>query len=252
MTDIENDWRKNRFLRFLEKYNLKLRELREAVESGRVTIGKKRIGRPQVGTADPENGQITPSPIWDRNIERVIEIRDAVKGGRPSKVELKPIDLENLKIRLFCEEFAQDPVVVAYLRKPTLDNRFQLLIHISALQKDMSPSDLMDLYGLTDEFLFNKLKSLIDTKDKNVSARYLTLAFKLKYPEEKKVTKAVQNNYYFASKKEAMEKVKEQINAIGRTFGRSVGNFTDNGNDAGGDDAGGAGEALVGDRARAS
>jgi len=244
MNEIEKDWRRNRFLRFLEKYNLKIRELREAVEKGRVTIGKKRIGKPQVGTADPENGQITPSPIWDRNIERVIEIRDVVKGGRPSKVELKPIDLENLKIRLFCEEFAQDPVVVAYLQKPTLDNRFQLLIHISALQKEMTPSDLMDLYGLTDEFLFNKLKSLIDTKDKNVSARYLTLAFKLKYPEEKKVTKAVQNNYYFASKEEAMKKVKEQINAIGRLIS--------NGNNAGGNDAGGAGEAVVGDRARAS
>ena len=236
--------RKNKVLRFLKKYHLELDALQKAISQGNVRIGKKEIGRPQVGTGDPRNGQITPSPIWDRNIERVLEIRDVKKGGRPRNVELKPVDIENLKIRLFCEEFPQDPVVVAYTQKPTLDNRFQLLIHISALEKDVQPSDLMDLYGLTDEFLFNKLKSLIDTKDKNVSARYLALAFKLKYPEEKKVTKAVQNNYYFSSKKEAMEKVKEQINAIER--------FISNRNNAGGDDSGGVGTALVGDRARAS
>ena len=56
----------------------------------------------------------------------------------------------------------------------------------------------------------DSLKKMVTISDKGISARFLALAFKLKFPDP--VIKATQHNYYnFGSKREAVRAVKKQM-----------------------------------------
>ncbi len=157
------------------------------------------------------------SLMYDKNSERHLVPTNKQLTGRPLKnpPDFEVIDLENLRMRIFGAEFPGDAVVLAYGKNPTLENRFTLLIHVAALEKNVTPSDLMDLHGISSAFLMDSLKKMIDVNDKKVSASFLALAFRLKFPDPVKV-KAIQHNVYnFGSKREAVKAVKKQLEVMG-------------------------------------
>ena len=71
-----------------------------------------------------------------KNIKGKLIPMDKKLTGRPLKniPELKPIDLENLKMRVFSAEFPTDGTVITYQKSTTLENRYTLLVHITALE----------------------------------------------------------------------------------------------------------------------
>lgn len=139
--------------------------------------------------------------------------------GRPLKniSELLPEDIENIEIRVFSAEFPTDDAVIIYQKNTTPENRLTLLIHIATLEKNVTPSDLMDLLGVTNIFLIKRLKEMINTNDKQLAQRFLAMAFGLKFPNpEIRVRKATQQNFYnFGSKREALKAVKKQLKEMG-------------------------------------
>jgi len=206
-----------RLLQYIQKFKMELETTRRRLKEGRIRIdkGKRRIGS-EVGTG---GGAITTSPfssVRDENSERRLVIkstRNAPRGNEPR--DLEPVDLENLKIRVFGEVFPDDPVVHAYRLGTTLENRFNLLIHVAALEAGVTASDYMDLHGLTMDYLCGKLKEMIETDNKQRGAQFLAMAFELKSPKKVTVRKAEQNIYNFGSKGEAVERVEQKIREIG-------------------------------------
>jgi len=162
---------------------------------------------------------------------------------------LEPVDLENLRIRVFTEVFPDDPMVHVYQVGTTLENRFNLLIHIAAMEAGVTVSDYMDLHGITMDYLCGELKKAIEGGDKQTSARFLGLAFNLKVPPKVTVKKAEQNIFNFGSKAEGVRRVEEQIREIGAEAKQVVEELLEGlGGGDGADEE--AGEAPEGDAGR--
>lgn len=200
---------------------MELETTRMKLRAGRIRIEKpggyrERGKAVEVGTG---GGAIPTSPfsqVRDENAgRRLIPKQNAGRSGEDETRDLEPVDLENLKIRVFGEVFPDDPVVHAYRVSTTLENRFNLLIHVAALENGVTASDYMDLHGLTMDYLCGKLREMIETKDKQVSARFLAMAFNMKAPQKITVRKAEQNIFNFGSKGEAAQRVEEKIQEIG-------------------------------------
>lgn len=196
---------------------MELETTRNRLKEGRIRIkkGKRQIG-PEVGMG---GGALPTSPfslVRDENFERRLVVkstRNPPRGNEPR--DLEPVDLENLKIQVFGEVFPDDPMVHAYRLGTTLENRFNLLIHVAALEAGVTASDYMDLHGLTMDYLCGKLKEMIETDNKQRGAQFLAMAFNLKAPQKVTVRKAEQNIFNFGSKGEAVERVEQKIREIG-------------------------------------
>ena len=216
----ERDLQSIRLLQYIQRFKMEMENTRSRLKAGRIRIEKpvyrERGKRPEVGTG---GGAITTSPfssVRDENAERrLIPKQNAGRTGIDDSRDLEPVDLENLKIRVFSEVFPDDPAVHAYRKGTTLENRFNLLIHVAALENGVTASDYMDLHGLTMDYLCGRLKEMIETKDKQVSARFLAMAFNMKAPQKVTVRKAEQNIYNFGSKGEAVDRVGDKIRELG-------------------------------------
>jgi len=213
----ERDLTAIRLLQYVQRFKMELETTRNRLKEGRIRIkkGKRQIG-PEVGTG---GGALPTSPfslVRDENFERRLVVkstRNPPRGNEPR--DLEPVDLENLKIQVFGEVFPDDPMVHAYRLGTTLENRFNLLIHVAALEAGVTASDYMDLHGLTMDYLCGKLKEMIETDNKQRGAQFLAMAFNLKAPQKVTVRKAEQNIFNFGSKGEAVERVEQKIREIG-------------------------------------
>ena len=217
----ERDLQAIRLLQYIQRFKMELETTRSKLRAGRIRIEKpsgyrERGRRAEVGTGGADSSTSPFSSVRDENAERrLITKQNAGRSGEDETRDLEVVDLENLKIRVFSEIFPDDPVVHAYRASTTLENRFNLLIHVAALEAGVTASDYMDLHGLTMDYLCGKLREMIETKDKQVSARFLAMAFNMKAPQKVTVRKAEQNIYNFGSKGEAVERVEEKIREIG-------------------------------------
>jgi len=236
-----------RMVRYLKRLSMEVETIQKQLKSGEIKIRKGKGAKvdPEGGHGGDGNHTSPLSLMCDKNAERLLIPTGKKLTGRPLvKIpDFEPVDLENLKMRIFSAEFPNDVSVIDYEKSPTLENRFTLLIHIAALENNVTPGDLMDLHGITSDFLMGILKKMVDpdeTKDKQMSARFLAMAFKLKFPEQSvKVGKAQQNNYFnFGSKHEAVKAVKNQLEGI-------IGDIEEN---AGEDEQRGSGAVMVGER----
>jgi len=216
-----------RMVRYLKRLSMEIETIKKQLKSGEIKIrkGKWTEAETEMGHGGDADTTSPLSTMCDKNTERVLTPTGKKLTGRPlvNVPEFETVDLENLKMRIFSAEFPNDAAVVMYERKPTLENRFTLLIHIAALEKNVTPSDLMDLHGITSDFLIDRLKGMIETKDKQVSARFLALAFNMKFPGPSvKVGRATQQNFFnFGSKREAVKAVKEQLGGIISDFDKN-------------------------------
>lgn len=203
-----------RMVRYLKRLSMEIDLIQAQLKSGELKLLKGKGEREiEKGHGGVGNHTSPLSLMSDKNAERHLIPTNKKLTGRPLKnpPSLEMVDLENLKMRIFGAEFPADSVVVAYEKNPTLENRFTLLIHVAALEKNVTPGDLMDLHGITSAFLMDSLKKMIGVNDKKVSASFLALAFRLKFPDPVKI-KATQHNYYnFGSKREAAKAVKKQM-----------------------------------------
>jgi len=219
-----NELRDNELLRvkmivYLKRFVMVITQVKQRLQTGEMTIEKAYKGKwkTQRGQAGVDLPSITSTFIQDNfSKRRLVETgRDLSRGGQLPKhpPELEVVDVENLKIGLFGEEFPDDARVKAYLAEPTLDNRIALLVHISQLESGLHPSEYFDLHGLTTDYLVGKLKDRIEGKDTQAASRFLALAFQLKHPAPKtvKVGSPKQSNYFFGSKRDAVEAVKKQL-----------------------------------------
>lgn len=206
-----------RMVRYLKRLSMEIEVIQAQLKSGELRLSKGKGEREtEKGHGGAGNHTSPLSLMYDKNSERHLIPTNKKLTGRPLKnpPDFEMIDLENLKMRIFGAEFPADSVVVAYEKNPTLENRFTLLIHVAALEKNVTPSDLMDLHGITSAFLMDSLKKMIGVNDKKVSASFLALAFRLKFPDPVKV-KATQHNFYnFGSKREAVKAVKKQLEGL--------------------------------------
>lgn len=218
----ERDLTAIRLLQYLQRLKMELETTLEKLRSGRIRIERAHVGKGkgpeevEVGTGGARAQTSPLSLLRDENAERRVVVKHC--SGRPGADEgrdLEPVDLENLKIRVFTEVFPEDPHVRAYRAATTLENRFNLLIHVGALEAGVTAADYMDLHGLTTDYLCGKLREAIESKDKQVSARFLGLAFNLKAPRVVTVKKAEQNIFNFGSKSEGVERVEQKIKEIG-------------------------------------
>jgi len=91
------------------------------------------------------------------------------------KIKAIPQDV----IDLFCKEFPEEKIVKDYLEEKR-GSRALLTTAIRNMVKALPIPDLLDAAGMTDTFLFNKLKENIEGDNRKVSNDALTLAFKLK------------------------------------------------------------------------
>ncbi len=201
-----------RMVRYLKRLSMEIELIQYQLKIGDWKISKvgKGKGETEMGHRGAGDNTSHASLMYDKNSER--HLVPTEKHIRPSRVSrLKTVDLENLKMRIFGAEFPEDVVVVAYEKKPTLENRFMLLIHVAALEKNVTPSDLMDLHGISSAFLMDSLKKMIGVKDKKAAASFLALAFRLKFPDPVKVKATQHNVYNFGSKREAVKAVKKQM-----------------------------------------
>ena len=226
----ENEMCRIKMICYLKRLSMIVTEIRTKLKTGEITLEREKKGKwkTQRGQAPPRSESITSSLVQDNFTKRrLVETgRDISKGGRSPKSppELEIVDIENLKIRLFGEEFPGDEYLKAYVKDPAIDNRISLLVHISQLESFLRPSEYFDLHGLTTDYLVGKLKEMLDTtKDKQIGARYLSLAFSLKHPAPKmvSVSKPTQNNtfYNFESKQEAEQAVRKQISGMADAVG---------------------------------
>jgi len=210
-----------RMVRYLKRLSMEIETIKKQIKSGEIKIrkGKWTEAETEMGHGGDADTTSPLSTMYDKNLERQVVPTGKKLTGRPvvNIPDLKSIDLENIKIRIFSAEFPSDSAVVAYQGKPTLEDRFTLLIHIAALENNVSPSDLMDLHGITTDLLMGVLKKMIDPeqKDKRVASQFLSLAFQLKFPGPTKIARAEQNNYFnFSTKNEAKKAVKKQLEDI--------------------------------------
>ena len=237
-----------RMVRYLKRLSMEIETIKKQLKSGEMKIrkGKWTETETEVGHGGGENSTSPLSTMCDKNTERVLTPTGKNLTGRKLvKIpEFETVDLENLKMRIFSAEFPNDAAVVAYEKSSTLENRFTLLIHIAALEKNVTPGDLMDLHGITSDFLIDRLKDMLETKDKQVSARFLALSFNMKFPGPSvKVGRATQQNFFnFGSKREAVKAVKDQLGGI----------ISDIDKNPGEDEQGGPGAAMVGEREEAA
>jgi len=233
-----------RMVRYLKRLSMEIETIHKQLTSGEIKIkkGKWTEAETEVGHGGVANPTSPLSTMCDKNTERVLTPTGKKLTGRKlvNVPEFETVDLENLKMRIFSAEFPYDAAVRAYEKKSTLENRFTLLIHIAALEKNVTPGDLMDLHGITSDFLIDRLKSMIETQDKQVSARFLALAFNMKFPGPSvKVGRATQQNFFnFVSKHEAVKAVKEQLGGM----------ISDIDENPGEDEQGGPGAVMVGER----
>ena len=206
-----------KLVRYLKRLSMEVETIQKQLKSGEIKIrkGKWTESETEVGHGGDAFTTSPLSTMCDKNAERVLTPTGKKLTGRKLvKIpEFETVDLENLKIRVFSAEFPVDAVVTAYQKNSTLENRFTLLIHIAALEKNVAPGDLMDLHGITSDYLMGRMKHMLEADDKQVSARFLALAFNMKFPGPSvKVGRATQQNFFnFASKREAVKAVKDQM-----------------------------------------
>lgn len=228
-----------RMVRYLKRLSMEIESIQDQLKTGELKIAKgvKGKGKLEMGHGGAGDHTSHASLMSDKNSQRHLVPTNKQLTGRPLKnpPEFKPVDLENLKMRIFSAEFPNDAVVLAYEKKPTLENRFTLLIHVAALEKKVTPGDLMDLHGMSSAFLMDSLKKMIGVNDKKVSASFLALAFRLKFSDPVVRVKATQHNVYnFVSKREAAKAVKKQLGELSESDRQY--------------EQGGTGAALVGER----
>ena len=150
-----------RMVRYLKRLSMEIDSIQVQLKSGELKLSKGKGEREvEKGHGGAGNHTSLASLMYDKNSER--HLVPTEKHIRPSRVaELKTVDLENLKMRVFGAEFPADAAVVQYEKDPTFENRLTLLIHVAALEKNVTPSDLMDLHGITSAFLMDSLKKMV-------------------------------------------------------------------------------------------
>jgi len=214
---IQQEQQRIRLLKYIRRYQAELKDIQDKLITGEVKIidNAKKVrekGKGEMGKAPAATCTSPSSLVRDINSQRTLRYREKRMVGAPLKKEnipvLLPVDLENLKIRIFSSEFPADGVVKLYQKNPTLENRFNLLIHVASLENGLRPSDYMDLHGITMDWLMKRLKEFIDDSDKREASKFLRMAILLHSPEPKKleVKKAEQTNIYNMTVPDGMTK----------------------------------------------
>ena len=87
--------------------------------------------------------------------------------------------IDNRMRELFAETFPDDPYVKKW-KQGYYKNQYALDTRIKSVMKIVDLSDYLDVFGLTDGFIFKELKKNIESSDRRVSNTAITLVLKMK------------------------------------------------------------------------
>ncbi len=107
---------------------------------------------------------------------KMVKVLTKIMEGR-TDLKLHRMDEEVLDI--FCEEFPDETAVTNY-REDKKGSRALLTTAIRNMVKALDLSDYMEVFGITDPFIFTHLKRNIETTDGRVSNAAIVVALKLK------------------------------------------------------------------------
>lgn len=119
------------------------------------------------------------------------------------------------KVKAFVKHFPTDSMVLKYLKNKTTTSKNNLLFHISLIESRLPLKLYFDLNGLTNTYLIEKLKKLIDSDDVRASGNALNLALRYKFPAEQPIRiKPVQTNIFNldSDKKKVVEELMKKVN----------------------------------------